>query len=125
MIDVVGRPEREAENLLNSLAIEFFKEYSRPQSKFFCLDEGNYFVIGQRETADGRLILTLASKLRREVSSMAYVIGDNCISCGSCASTCPVGAIAEGSDHYQIDPEKCVECGACANECPVQAISAP
>ena len=52
---------------------------------------------------------------------MAYKIGDDCISCGSC----PVGAISEGEAHYEIDPEKCVECGACEAGCPVGAISAP
>ncbi|MBE6101853.1 MAG: 4Fe-4S binding protein [Selenomonas sp.] len=56
---------------------------------------------------------------------MAYKIGDDCISCGACAATCPVEAISEGSAHYEIDPDKCVECGACAAGCPVSAISAP
>ena len=29
---------------------------------------------------------------------MAYVIGDDCVSCGACAGGCPVGAIAEGAE---------------------------
>lgn len=59
------------------------------------------------------------------MNTVAYKIGDDCISCGSCAATCPVEAISEGSEHYEIDPDKCVECGACAAQCPVSAISAP
>ena len=35
---------------------------------------------------------------------MAYVISDECISCGSCVDACPVEAISEGADHYEIDP---------------------
>ena len=53
---------------------------------------------------------------------MAYKIGSDCISCGSCAATCPVEAISEGAEQYVIDPEKCVECGACVDVCPVGAI---
>ena len=54
---------------------------------------------------------------------MAFVISDECISCGSCASGCPVDAIAEGDGKFVIDPDKCISCGACASGCPVDAIS--
>ncbi|HOJ13729.1 MAG TPA: 4Fe-4S binding protein [Deltaproteobacteria bacterium] len=53
---------------------------------------------------------------------MAYVITDECISCGTCAEECPVDAISEGEDKYVIDPELCTDCGTCAEACPVDAI---
>ena len=53
---------------------------------------------------------------------MAYVISDDCITCGTCEGECPVGAISMGADHYQIDPDACTECGTCAGVCPVEAI---
>ncbi len=54
---------------------------------------------------------------------MAYVISDDCVSCGACASGCPSGAISEGESHYEIDPDTCIDCGACAGTCPSGAIS--
>lgn len=54
---------------------------------------------------------------------MAYKISDQCISCGSCAETCPMSAISEGDTQYVIDANVCVSCGACAEGCPVSAIS--
>ena len=39
---------------------------------------------------------------------MAYVISDACISCGSCADACPVGAISQGDDHYVINADACL-----------------
>jgi ferredoxin len=54
---------------------------------------------------------------------MAYVISDECISCGSCADTCPAGAISEGDGKYEIDAASCLDCGACAEGCPVSAIA--
>ncbi|MBQ9913567.1 MAG: 4Fe-4S binding protein [Clostridia bacterium] len=53
---------------------------------------------------------------------MAYVITDECIACGSCASDCPVEAISEGDGKFVIDADTCIECGACAGSCPVEAI---
>lgn len=53
---------------------------------------------------------------------MAYTINDGCISCGACESTCPAGAISEGSDCYVIDADACLDCGACASSCPTDSI---
>ena len=52
---------------------------------------------------------------------MSFKINDDCISCGACAGECPVEAISEGADRYEIDPGKCTECGNCADVCPVGA----
>ena len=53
---------------------------------------------------------------------MAYVISDECISCGSCEGECPVSAISAGDTKYVIDADKCIECGSCAGACPMSAI---
>lgn len=55
---------------------------------------------------------------------MAYVIGDDCIACGTCQGECPVEAISEG-EKYSINPDLCTECGTCASVCPSEAISLP
>ncbi len=60
-----------------------------------------------------------------EVHTMAYFITDACVSCGTCAETCPLGIIAEGDGKYVIDADQCVECGACAGACPIEAIELP
>ena len=46
---------------------------------------------------------------------MAYVITDECVSCGTCAGECPVEAISEGDDKYVIY-------GTCAGVRPTEAI---
>ncbi|MEY8762726.1 MULTISPECIES: DUF362 domain-containing protein [Clostridium] len=52
---------------------------------------------------------------------MAYKITDACVSCGTCASECPVDAISQGDTQFVIDADTCIECGNCANVCPVGA----
>ncbi len=54
---------------------------------------------------------------------MAHKISDECVSCGSCAETCPVSAISEGDGKYEVDPDTCIDCGACEGVCPTGAIS--
>ena len=54
---------------------------------------------------------------------MAHTVGSDCISCGACVDTCPVGAISlEGQ--AVVDAGACIDCGACEGACPVGAIKA-
>ena len=55
---------------------------------------------------------------------MAYTITDKCVSCGTCESECPVGAISQGDTQYNIDADACIDCGTCASICPTEAIEA-
>ncbi len=52
---------------------------------------------------------------------MAYIINDECISCGACEAECPVSCISAGDSKYEINADECLECGACAGVCPVGA----
>ena len=36
---------------------------------------------------------------------MAYVISDECVSCGTCEGECPNEAISQGDEHYVIDAD--------------------
>jgi len=59
---------------------------------------------------------------------MALKISNECINCDVCESECPNGAISQGDETHQIDPDKCTECVGhydtpqCADVCPVDCI---
>lgn len=59
---------------------------------------------------------------------MALLITDQCINCDVCEPACPNGAIADGEEHYMIDPRRCTECVGhhaepqCVTLCPVSCI---
>ena len=61
-------------------------------------------------------------EIYKEDKTMAYKISDACVSCGTCAGECPVGAISEGDGQYVIDADSCISCGTCAGVCPTGAI---
>ena len=58
---------------------------------------------------------------------MAYMITDECISCGACEGECANEAISEGQEIYVIDADRCTECVGnfespqCVLVCPVDA----
>jgi ferredoxin len=53
---------------------------------------------------------------------IAEVDPDTCTGCGTCALTCPTGALLVSDDGgrraLSFDPALCVACGACARRCP-------
>jgi ferredoxin len=59
---------------------------------------------------------------------MALKITDECINCDVCEPECPNGAIFQGIEIYQINPDKCTECVGhfdtpqCQEVCPVDCI---
>jgi ferredoxin len=59
---------------------------------------------------------------------MALIITEECINCDVCEPECPNGAITQGEEIYDIDPDKCTECVGhfnfpqCRELCPVVCI---
>lgn len=59
---------------------------------------------------------------------MSLFITDECINCDVCEPECPNGAIYQGEEIYEIDPDLCTECVGhfdtpqCVEVCPVDCI---
>lgn len=43
---------------------------------------------------------------------------------GACTEVCPVECIHDAGEQFVIHPEECINCGLCAVTCPVGAIHA-
>ncbi len=57
------------------------------------------------------------------MTKKALVKKNKCISCGTCTSICPSGAIIIGEDgKAEINKKKCKGCGSCKENCPTNAI---
>lgn len=52
-------------------------------------------------------------------SRMTISVNASCISCGICASACPVSAISKNG--LSTDPDICIGCMRCVQDCPVHA----
>jgi len=91
---------------------------SREILEVFCLYEGQgeYFCLAGHPIVRKPFSFGNAPLQRR-----GYTIGDECISCGTCASVCPQAAIEEGNP-FRILQENCLHCGRCFENCPVQAV---
>lgn len=66
-IDVIGRLLSEAESILQQSHIGYTVEWTRPGRDFFPLDDSRQYVVKQVEEDNGKLRLTVAAGLRREV----------------------------------------------------------
>ena len=66
-----------------------------------------YHLNGGKLTSKKGLIIILIVHLAKE-AKQAYIINDDCISCGVCVDECPVEAISEG-DTNVIDPDLCTD----------------
>ena len=79
--------------------------------------EGEYYDLGQRPLL--RVPFALGSGGR--LLSARFIIGEDCIGCGTCAEACPADCIEPG-EPFRIQQEHCLRCGLCAEVCPKRTI---
>lgn len=54
----------------------------------------------------------------------ASIDPDTCIACGTCADErCPMDAISDEGDYYEVNRDRCIGCGVCVPTCPSESIT--
>ena len=53
---------------------------------------------------------------------MAYVIEEECVSCGLCVEACPEHCITEADATFAVHADRCTDCGDCVPACPIDCI---
>ena len=107
--DTLGAGRPDEEDLL--AADQFAKRVAQLISRMEILPEKPVKVKGNPE-----LRLYYAPKNAREYLKVKPVVGDTCISCGTCAALCPMGSI--DPDDVSNVVGKCIKCCACVKKCP-------
>ena len=69
MPDIIGMPWELARDLLNQASIRYNSVITYPTKSFFPLKDNGYYVIKQKYLDDGELVVILAARLLKEVSS--------------------------------------------------------
>ena len=67
---------------------------------------------------DRRVLMSAIRKKRK-----AFITQEDCVACGCCVKTCPVGAIQiMRGIMARVNMDKCLGCGKCAKEGPASVI---
>lgn len=54
----------------------------------------------------------------------ASIDPDTCAACGTCADErCPMNAISDEDDYYEVNRDRCIGCGVCVPTCSTESIS--
>ena len=98
---------------------EVYPGESRYILEAFCIRDGELEFFDLGKSPIERESFSLGAGV---VHPKGFVIGENCIACGTCASGCPQQCIQSG-EPFVIQQKHCLHCGLCYENCPVQAIT--